>query len=985
MNKLVFFLLIFVLTFCNVALAETPPCMRVKSDWADSLLKEMTLDEKIGQLLMVATNPWQKEKDYDRLIMMVEKQKVGGILFMKTTPFEIASQANDLQKSSKIPLFIALDGENGLSFRMDSTVVYPNLIALGAIGSDTLLYQMGREVGQQCRALGINLNFAPVADVNSNPLNPVINYRSFGEDPKRVAAKCLSYAKGIQDEKVMVSVKHFPGHGNTADDSHEILPVVEGNYKHLDSVDFFPFKVCIDNQINGIMTAHLQLPEIDKSKKPATLSKKIMTGILRDSLGFEGIIFSDAMNMKGITRLFSEEKASVEALKAGVDVIEFVQHPDRIIEAVKSAIARGELKESDINTKCRRVLLAKTWIELPDYKPVPLQNLNDRLNQPSFTLTSKLLTEQSLTVIKNEKSLLPLQRIDTLKIASVAIGQASETPFQQGLERYTSIDHYCLSADSKPEDLTALLKVLKNYNLVIAGIYIPKMLPQKRYGITDSQVAATDSIFKRHNAILTFFGNPYAIENFSGTENVKSAIIAYNETPIAQDVASQLIFGAIGTTATLPVSISPNYPKGYGIPIKPIKRFRFAQPEEEGFDSKILTEKIDSMTNNAIKNGYFPGCQVLIAKNGAVIFQKAYGYLTYDTTEKVSNQTLYDWASVTKITGPLPLLMKLYQDSIIKLDVPFSTYFESFSKSNKAKITLREILTHQAGFKSGISFQTQLIREEQKKPHSVFSQSPSSQFPVRISSSLYTHADCKQQMFEEIKNSELQQSKKYVYSDIGFYLFPEMISKITGKDYEQYLYNTIFKPLGANKVCYNPYKVYPLPQIAPTERDDYFRKETLRGFVHDEGAAILGGVSGNAGLFGRSVDLAILMQCYLQQGQYGDVFIADSNTVEEFTRVQFPENNNRRALGFDKPYMNNKSLSGDDAYPAPDVSDKSFGHSGFTGTFTWVDPETNLLFVFLTNRVFPTRENTKLIKNNFRPRMLQTIIECEKSFRHCHH
>jgi beta-N-acetylhexosaminidase len=980
MKKLVLSFSLFFLLTVEFIFAANPPFMDVQSRWVDSILSSMTLDEKIGQLMMVTSNPFSSETQCREIVGMIEKYKIGGVLFLRNNPTELALQVNQYQKSSHIPLFIAIDGENGLSFRLDSTVTYPNLIALGAITNDSLLYRMGREIGKQCHVLGINLNFAPVADVNSNPDNPVINYRSFGENPQRVSQKCLQYARGLQDENIMVSVKHFPGHGNTSTDSHRTLPVVDEEYEQLDTIDFLPFKTCIDSGINGIMTAHIRLPEIDKSRRPATLDKKIMTGILRDSLHFTGLIFSDAMNMKGITIQFNEGDAAVEAFKAGIDILEFVLHPEKVIAAVKNAIKLGTLKEDKINDKCRRVLLAKRWTGLNNCQTIDISHLKEKLNKPEYQLTSRLLTEQSLTVIKNNNSLLPLQRLDTLKIASFSIGSRDITPFQKGLERYATVDHFTIASDATKEELSSLLKVLKNYNLVIAGIHGTKMLPSKRYNISDMQLAAVDSLCRTNKVILSFFTNPYSLSYFNGFDKSVATVVGYSETLTAQDLMSQLIFGAIGTNAVLPVSITENMKAGFGLPVNPIDRFQYSMPEETGFDSYKLNSTIDSMVNKALADKVFPGCQVLVAKNGKVIFHKPFGYLTYDTIEKVTNEILYDWASVTKISGPLPLLMKLYQDSTLNLDVPFSNYWTDFKHSNKSKITLREILTHQAQLKPGISFHIQMVYEEKKNPGSTFSENPTSDFPVRVSSRLYTRKEVKQKIFDEIRDSELLKEKKYSYSDLGFCLFPDLISRLTGNDYEQYLNQQFFKPLGANSVGYNPATRFPLKQIAPTERDDFFRKEQIRGFVHDEDAALMGGISGNAGLFGSSLDLAKIMQFYMQKGHYGDLHLLDEKTMNEFMKVQYPENNNRRALGFDKPYLNNKLLSAGNAYPAPGVSPESFGHSGFTGTFTWADPSNGLLFVFLSNRVYPTRENTKLIDSNFRPRLLQSIIDCLNSF-----
>lgn len=626
--------------------------------------------------------------------------------------------------------------------------------------------------------------------------------------------------------------------------------------------------------------------------------------------------------------------------------------------------------------------MAKEWVGLDHYQPVLLSGLHERLNKPDYELTSRLLTEQSLTVFKNENSLLPLQRLDTLKIATFSIGDAANSEFQNGLDRYIPTDHFTLgSADSIPL-LVKILTELKNYNLVIAGIHGTRLLPgrENRYAVSDIQIAAVDSICRLNKTVLVFFSNPYSIPFFQGIENSEAALVTYGESDDSQDLASQLIFGAIGAKGILPVTISDKFRSGSGILFSPVGRLGYTIPQEEGFDPGLLTFKIDSSVTSAIHGRMFPGCQVLVAKNGKIVFQKAYGYMTYDSIEPVVENDLYDWASITKITGPLPLLMKLYQDSVVHLDVPFSTYWEPFKRSNKSKITLREILAHQARLKPEIFFYKELVLENEKGLKRVFRERPTAEFSVRVSDNLYVNKDVKQKLFDEVSKSDLLKSKKYVYSDMGFYLFPDLITRLTGVSYEQYLIHNFLLPLGACSVTYNPYIHYPLWRIAPTEQDDFFRKGLIRGFVHDENAALMGGISGHAGLFGTANDMAKIMQFYLQKGYYGDFRFLNPGTVDEFTRVQYPGNDNRRGLGFDKPYIDNKSRQVDDAYPARGVSRQCFGHSGFTGTFAWADPRDQLLFIFLTNRVYPTRENRSLIDSNFRPRLFQTIIDCEGTF-----
>ena len=948
--------------------------------WADSVLKTMTLEEKIGQLIMVTTTPSQGIKNEKQIEEWIEKQHVGGVLFLKTTPYELASRANNYQAKAKIPLFIAIDGENGLSFRLDSVVHYPYAMALGAVQNDSLIYQMGREIGQQCKALGVNLNFAPVADVNSNPNNPIINYRSFGENPYKVAQKSWQLAKGMQDEKIVVTAKHFPGHGDTEFDSHLTLPVNAKDYDQLKQLDFLPFQSCINGGINGIMSAHISFSLLDPSNRPATLSSYLMTCILRDSMGFDGLIFSDGMNMKGITIKFTEEEAAVEALKAGVDVIEFVLKPGNVIKAVLEAIKKGEITENHIEEKCRKVLMAKKWAGLNHQKKADLTRLSFRLNKAQYKLTSRYLHEKSITVLQNLDSILPLQRLDTLKIASLAIGSQTETVFQKQLENYMSIDHFCIGIDASEKEIKSVLNELKAYNLVVAGIHGTTIAKTRNYRVSALHLKVADALLTQNQTILVFFSNPYALAQFNQTKRAKSIVVIYGETNLLQELAAQLVFGAIDATGKLPITISDQLKEGTGIDVKKNDRLKYTIPEEVGFDSNLLKNRIDSVINFGIKEKMFPGCQVLVAKNGKVVHNKSYGYFTYDSTQAVNNTNLYDWASITKISGPLPLLMKLTENSVLQLDKPFSNYWTDFKGTDKAFITLRQILAHQAGFKSWIPFSKGTLNERIEYRNSVLRSRPSINFPIRVSSNVYVERNFKQSMFNEIAQLELSKNKKYFYSDLAFYLFPDLISKLSGQNYEEYLNENFLYPLGASSVHYNPYRFYSENEIAPTEFDDTFRKELVHGFVHDESAALLGGVSGNAGLFGNANDLAKVMQLYLQNGKYGDFNFLKPTTVKEFTRIQYPDNGNRRGLGFDKPYINNSKNDVNDTYPAPEVSPNSFGHSGYTGTFVWADPENQLLYIFLTNRVYPTRDNRKLITLKFRIHLQQEIYKCQNSF-----
>lgn len=950
----------------------------------DSLLSKMSVEEKIGQLIMVTSLNGNSgngnEKNIEKVIKAIEENKIGGVLFLKSEPVKLASLINLYKTKTKIPLFFAIDGENGLSFRVDSTIKYPYPIGLGAMKDDTLLYYMGKEIGRQCKSLGINVNFAPVGDVNSNPENPIINYRSFGQNPVKVANKCMLLAKGMQDEKMIVSLKHFPGHGDTSFDSHLTLPTINRKYNQLDSVDFIPFKACIDNGINGIMSAHIYMSEIDSERKPATLSKKIITGILKDSLGFNGLIFSDGMNMKGITSHYSEEQAAIEAFRAGVDVIEFVLNPDKVINAVKEAIIKGKISEKEINEKCRKVLLAKSWAGILDSNPLNISGIKEELNKTDYYLTSRLITEKTLTVLKNSDSIIPLKKIDTLKIASISIGEDSITFFQECLNRYAGVDNFILGKDTL-EASKKNLSFLKNYNLVIIGIHGTRMLPSKKYGISEFLINTIEKICSENKTIISFFGNPYALNYLKGLDKSYGIILTYGDNQIIQDLTSQLIFGAIKATGRLPVTINDNFKAGGGVDTEYLNRFKYTIPEEEGICSDILNKKVDSLALSGISVKAYPGCQVLIVKNSNVIFHKCYGTHTYEDTIRVKKGDLYDWASITKITGPLPIIMKFYENSILKLDVPFSNYWEDFKNSNKSDFTLREGLSHQARLLPWIPFYAEPLELTRRHKKKIFSEKPSEKYSTRVSSNLYVENDFKNIIFKKIRDSKLLSTKVYTYSDLCFVILPEVISNISGISYEDFLNKEFLKPLGVESVCYNPYRFFPKNRFIPTENDEIFRNELLCGFVHDETAAVLGGVSGNAGLFGKTQDLAVIMQFYLNGGNYGGFNYLSKETIKEFTRIQYPENQNRRGLGFDKPYLDNGRRLIANAYPAVSASKNSFGHTGFTGTFAWADPDNQLIVIIMTNRVNPTRENNQLLKMNLRPLIHQAVYDCMGTYK----
>lgn len=974
-QKIFFICFLFRLFPGTSAFATEPPFLSyLKNDWVNARLEKMSIEEKISQLMMITVYPSQNDAAKSKIAGQIEKWKPGGILVMQGSPVKTALWINEFQEKSAIPLLVAIDGEWGPAMRTDSVAEYISAQAVGAVQDSVWVYQMGRDFASQLKQMGININFAPVADVNTNPGNPVINFRSFGEDKKNVAEKAWMVAKGMQDAGVVAVAKHFPGHGDTQTDSHKTLPLLVHSKERMDSTETFPFRYLSEKGITGIMSAHLNVPSLDSSGTPSSLSKKIITGYLKDEIGFSGLIVTDAINMKGVQT--EKGNTEVEALKAGNDLIEFVPDLQKAVESVKNAVAAGEITVDQINEKCRKVLAAKRWANLNEYKPADIRNLTARLNSPYYEVTNRKLIQGSLTVLNN-RDILPVQGLDSFKIASVMIGSNTVSPFQKMLDNYAQTDHFYLPKSATEREWMNLRAKLKNYNLVITGIQGINKYPGEKYGTTELQQKAVANIILENTSVMVFFGNAYALKYFENIHQANGLILAYQNTPLVQELAAQLVFGAIGATGKLPVSVDERFLLNHSIEVKKNDCLSYTIPEEMGIHSELLGQKIDSLAKLGIDSLAFPGCQVLFAKNGNVIFHRCYGTHTYDSdSPKVEPENLYDWASVTKVTAPLPAIMKLVDEKKINLDAPVSRYRKDLKGSNKENLKLREILTHQAGLVAWIPFWQMTLDNNKELDRDIFTDSPTEKFNLRVCDRLWMNEDFSRAIFDTIRNSKLLPQKKYLYSDLGFHLFPGMISEVTGRPYEDYLSENFYRPLGTISVTYKPYLHFPVDRVVPTETDDFFRKETIRGFVHDEGAAMMGGVSGNAGLFGTANDLTKIFQMYLQKGYYGGRRYISEETISEFTKVQFPGNGNRRGLGFDKPLIFNERNGFRNAYPAISASKNSFGHSGFTGIFVWADPDTQLLYVFLSNRVYPTRENPKLFELNIRTAMQQAAYDC---------
>lgn len=966
-------------TVCDSQPPQPPLFLNFLYDpWVDAQIGRMSTEEQIAQLMMLDVYPVQDEDSRLKVEEQIRNLTPGGILVMQGAPVKTARWINSFQEQANTPLLVAIDGEWGPAMRIDSTVEYPYAQAVGAVQDTATVYRMGTDFGQQLKMMGIHINFAPVADVNTNPANPVINFRSFGESPVNVADKAWFTAKGMQDAGVVPVVKHFPGHGDTRSDSHQTLPTLTHTKARLDSVETLPFRLLSQKGIAGIMTAHLNIPAIDgEDTIPSSLSKKVVTGYLKTDIGFSGLTVTDALNMQGVVQ--ADGSTELRAILAGNDLLTFVSDLGKAVASIMQAVERGEITAEDIEARCRKILAVKRWANLHEYRPVDLTNLTENLNSPRYEVTVRSLIRESLTVLRNEGGILPVGNLGERRIASVAIGAELDNPFQTMLGNYAPVDNFAISKTASESELTNLLARLKDYDLIILGIYgitnYPSSGRNTLYGTTPIQRRTISEIIKQNTTVTVVFGNAYALEHLDDVHLSEGLVVAYQNLRLTQELAAQAVFGAFDLSGRLPVSAGTHFNAGDGLAVGRSRILEYAIAEEVGIDSKIITQKIDSLVALGITAGAYPGCQVLVAKDGKVFFHKSYGYQTYDSRVPVAAGNLYDLASLTKIIGPLPALMKLTDDRIIDPDHRFSRYWPAFQHTDKEKITLREVLAHQAQLPASINMWRMALNQDKTLSAEIFRPSPSGAFSVQVANSLYMNSSFLTAMYDTISNAKLRPQKRYEYSDLGFMLFPEIISRLTGQSYEAYLNTAFFRPMGASSIIHNPYKTHQIENIIPTEQDNDFRKQTIRGFVHDENAAMMGGVSGSAGLFATANDLAKVLQMYIQKGFYGGRRYISEKTVDEYTSVQFPRNNNRRALGFDKPYLDNSGRNLRTTYPAPDASPDSFGHTGFTGTMAWADPESNLVFIFLSNRINPSRENTKLSDLNIRSAILQTVYD----------
>lgn len=965
-------------------------------DWIDSTFNRMNLDEKIGQLFMVAAYSNQSEKYEADLEKLILQNNIGGIIFFQGDPTRQVKLTNRYQKISKYPLLIGLDAEHGIGWRLKTAMEFPKMGIIGAIRNDSLIYALGAAIAQHCREIGVHINFAPVVDINSNPDNPVIGIRSFGEKPEDVAQKAILYLKGSLSRNVLPVAKHFPGHGDTDTDSHQTLPCISHSRSRLDSIELYPYRALIEADAPAIMTSHLNVPALDSTGLPASLSPIIINGLLKKEMHFQGLCITDAMNMKGVTQSSTPGEAEVKALLAGNDILLFPEDPVKAVRAIKKAITDSLISPKLIDEKCRKILAAKYTYALPNLFPSEAPGLWSRINTPNDFALKQDLYKEAITLVRNSDSLLPLKRLDTLRIASLNFGSDEINNFQTTLGKYTTVSNFSVKRHLSASDISEWSKKLRNFNCIIIYNNAANNSSGKRFGFSPSLKSLIDSLYRKR-IILCHPAIPYGMEHYINLP-VDAVVLSYENQLNAQQYAAQAIFGGIAIRGQLPVSITPSFPAGSGI-CTPKTRLGYDSPETCGIDGSKLSQ-IDSLCQFAIQSKATPGCQVLVARNGVIIYNKAFGFHTYKKEKANTINDIYDIASVTKITATLPAVMKLYDEGLIHLDSPLSTYYTALEKTDKKDMTVREVLCHNAGLKTFLPLFADAIDKKsipgplfttRRTPanslrlkdrlyanvsyrfkDSTISNTPRQNYKL-MSPGLYIYPGYNDTIIHTILTTPLNQRKTYAYSDLGFIMLKFAVEQVSGTSISRFCKDFFFRKLGMYSTDYRAAERLPKSRIVPSNFDKLYRKTEINGYVHDPAAAMLGGIAGHAGLFSTAEDLAKMLQMYLNKGSYGGEYYLSPETIATFTcrNDAFPQN--RRGLGFDKPEPDTTKIS-----PVCKCTPlSSYGHTGFTGIMAWCDPDNDLIYIFLSNRTYPDEFNTKLSEENIRTKIQEVIYQAQ--------
>lgn len=926
-----------------------------KDQWVDSVFNSLSDDERIAQLMVIRAHSNLGPDHVAKVVNDIQKYNVGALCFFQGGPIRQANLTNYYQNIAKTPLMVTIDGEWGLGMRLDSVIKFPYQLTLGSVNDENLIYRMGLAVGEQCKRIGVHVNYAPVVDINNNPNNPVIGYRSFGEDKDKVSKYGVAYMKGMQDAGIMACAKHFPGHGDVDVDSHYDLPVINKNMKQLDSMELVPFRAIFNAGVGSVMIAHLYIPSIDNTANKATsISKNNVTDLLRTKMGYEGLTFTDALEMKGVAKYFPGGTIAVEAIIAGNDMLCLPASVPESIETIKKAITDTRLSWNDIYAKVKKVLASKYQLGLNKWSPIDTNNLLADINAKTDAIRYEV-AQHSLTVLsqsgtrasRNDYAQVPLTD-EQKKVAYVGIGLSELNEFGRRMKNDYDADVFLLSYKDGKEKADEILKEVQKdgkYDAVIIGIHNYSLRPAENFGLSPVAI----KLYKDLNFIKTItltFGNVLATKNFC---DAWTLVACYQDDAITQQAAADLLQGKIAAQGKLPVSFC-QYKFGDGIVHGSNKPTR-AQIKER-------LSVVDSIAADGIVRKAYPGCVVLAAHKGEIIYHKAFGNYEYDpASPAMSAESIFDLASVTKISATTVSVMKLYEEGKIKLDGKLKDYLPWVKGTNKEDLKIDDILLHQAGLVPFIAFYKETIDPATGAPNpAIYSTKPQKGYGVRVAENIYLRNDWQDTMMYRILKSPVGPKNKYVYSDNDFIFLGKIVEELTGMTLDQYTQKTFYNKIGMYSTGFKPRNKFQQECLVPTETEKHFRQQTTKGDVHDEGASMFGGVAGHAGLFSNAYDLSLLYQMLLNGGEMNGERYLKPETIRLFT--SYNSKISRRGLGFDKPEKDNAIRK--DPYPSLLASPRTFGHTGFTGTCVWVDPEHELVYIFLSNRVHPTRDNNKL-------------------------
>ncbi len=852
---------------------SVPYTDNVSNSWVDATISKMSLREKIGQFFMVAVYPKQNEVHFTHVDSLVSNHGIGGIIVFQGDRDQAKKAIKRFQGKSKIPLLTAMDAEWGPSMRLSNEPRFPYAITLGAANDPELSEHIGALMGQECRDLGIHMNFAPVADVNSNPNNPVIGFRSYGENPREVGKHVAATVKGMEGQSVLTSIKHFPGHGDTDTDSHKELPIVNNSYLQIKAIDFVPFQDGLDAGASSVMIAHLNVPSLDSTGTPSSLSKPIIHGYLKGELNYHGLVVSDALGMKAVADRYGKTEVVVKAFEAGCDILLMPESVVAAIDAIERKVQSGAISEEEINIRCKRVLAAK-------HKASVAPKAMKEYTEAERDLYRKLVFEKAITVLKNKQEVLPIKRFDK-KIAVVTVGKYTAN-VKPAMESVAQVDHFSYKTCS--EALSKFGPKIAEYDLVISTLHAGSMRPYKNYKLPTGWKSWLAKLGSANESVLALFGSPLALKNVKEIDAIDAVVIGYENNTLMQDRMGQFLMGTFASQGKLPVTVDHRFKVGHGVEVKWGGRLKASQPEELGIDPKALLA-IDSIALDGVKKGAYPGCQVVVAIQGKLIYQKSFGHHTFNQVQAVNDTDLYDIASITKIAASTLSIMKLNSEGTFNLSGTLGEYIpEVTGDSPFKKIVLRQMLSHQAGLTPWIPFYTKTLVEGQLSD-AYYAKAPSAEFNVKVADNLWIRGDYEDVMYQTMLTSNLG-AKRYKYSDVGYYFIKKIVEKQSGQSLDDYVTSQFYEPMGLQYMRYNPLDYFDKSQITPTENDLIFRKQQIHGYVHDQGAAMVGGVGGHAGVFSNAKDLASLMQMFLNGGNYGEDYIKPE-VLDEYTDCQF--------------------------------------------------------------------------------------------------